>query len=727
METGGSGFKASGGSMSQASDSSIELLNEIAHLRARVDEMDRRLAEQQQAWHSLREDQEAIEVLLNAIPEAAFLIDPDGIILEANETMANRFGLTRQELVGRCAFDLLPPELAEQRRRHAQLALETGRQKRFIDRRGDRMIDNIICPVVGPDGRVTRLAMLGIDVTERENAQEALRRSRDELENHVAQRTADLEIANRKLQEEISERRRAETAARESQRLLEMTFTGLHEGLFIIDANSTRILDCNPAACEIFGYRREDLIGREPVILYENERAMREFQIWMTRANEQGSLLYPMEVTMRHQDGTFFPAEHTALPLRNEDNRPTGWVYVTRNIARRKRAETDRDALREQLHQVQKMEALGQLAAGVAHDFHNLITVIRGYATQACASLLPDHAARQALRSILDATQQASGLARSLQTFSRKMPIEKRPVDLCRVVNDAVRLIRPTLPASITLEVDNPCDLPLWVEADPSQLHQVLLNLALNARDAMPDGGQLHVAVRASHPEPGRRSRTAGKATVIVTDTGVGIPPENLQRVFEPFFTTKPRERNCGLGLSIVQTIVEEHRGTIEVASRPGQGTTFTVSLPQTEPGQTSGQTDQPQEMPRGNGELILLAESDPHLGGIIALTLESLGYEVMQAADGRFIPEIARKRRERLRLLILEADLPGCHGVTCLRLLQEEGLLPPAIVLTGQSEPQDSEIPADVSTLARPFEMPELARTVYNVIHADTQKETGD
>jgi PAS domain S-box-containing protein len=588
-------------SMSQDSESTAELLREIAALKSRIDEMERQLVEQQKSWQAIRDNQESLEVLLNAIPEAAFLIDTQGFILEANHEMARRFGLTREEALGRCAFDLIPPEVAKERLRQAQIVVETGKPRRFVDRRGNRIIDNIISPVFGADGRVARLAMLGIDVTNRQSAEEALRLAYDELETRVAQRTADLEEANRKLQEENNERKRAEMAA------------------------------------------------------------------------------------------------------------------------------ADRHALQEQLLQTQKMEAVGQLAAGVAHDFNNLITVIRGYTTQAAASLLPDHEARQALRSILDATQQASGLTRSLQTFSRKMPIERRPLNLRRLVEEAERLIRPTLPASITLEILNDVASPLWVMADASQMHQVLLNLAINARDAMPEGGRLQISVREAEHKHGRR-QVDGEALITVTDTGVGIAEESLRRIFEPFFTTKPRERNSGLGLSIVQSIVEEHGGRVRVESTPGQGTMFMVSLPRTEaaPPLEDGEAIQP--MPKGDGELILLAESNPHLAGIIALTLESLGYRVILAGDGRLIAEIARKQREQLRLVILEADLPGCRGLTCLRRMQEEGLLPPAVILAGQSEADATECPPHSVLLARPFEMPQLARTVYNALQAvKTRKENSD
>ncbi|NLE57363.1 MAG: PAS domain-containing protein [Planctomycetes bacterium] len=586
--------------MSQVPDPNAELLREIADLKARVEEMERQLVEHQESWQRIRDNQESLDVLLNAIPEAAFLIDTQGFILEANHELGRRFGLTREDVLGRCAFDLIPPEVAKERRRHADGVIETGESRRFLDRRGDRIIDNIITPVFDENRRIVRLAMLGIDVTDRQTAQEALRAAYDELEARVAQRTAELEDANRKLQEEINERKRAEMAA------------------------------------------------------------------------------------------------------------------------------ADRHALQEQLLQAQKMEAVGQLAAGVAHDFTNLITIIRGYATQAAASLLPDHVARQALRSILDATRQASGLTHSLQTFSRKMPIERRALDLRRLVEEAERLIRPTLPASITLEILNDASSPLWVMADASQMHQVLLNLAINARDAMPEGGRLQISVREAKHKHGRR-KADGEALITVTDTGIGITEESLPRIFEPFFTTKPRERNSGLGLSIVQSIVEEHGGRVEVESARGEGTVFTVTLPRTEAEPTIDEGETIQPMPRGNSELILLAESNPHLAGIIALTLESLGYEVILAGDGRLIPEIARKQRDRLRLVILEGDLPGCRGMTCLRRMQEEGLLPSAVILAGQSEPETAECPPNTIVLPRPFEMPQLARMVYNTLHAETEKENGD
>ncbi|MGQ9651226.1 MAG: hybrid sensor histidine kinase/response regulator [Phycisphaerae bacterium] len=578
--------------MSQDPEPTAELLREIAALKSRIDEMERQLAEYQESWQVVRKNQESLEVLLNAIPEAAFLIDPDGTILEANCEMARRLGLTREQILGRCAFDLIPPEVAEERRRQVRSVVETGEPTRFLDRRDGRIIDNIMSPVFGADGRVARLAVLGLDATDRQKAEDALRLAYDELETRVAQRTADLEEANRKLQEEINERKRAEMAA------------------------------------------------------------------------------------------------------------------------------ADRHALQEQLLQTQKMEAVGQLTAGLAHDFNNLITVIRGYATQAAASLLPDHEARRALRAILDATQQASGLTRSLQMFSRKMLTERRPLNLRCLVEEAERFIRPTLPASITLEIVNDAVSPLWVMADASQIHQVLLNLAINARDAMPEGGRLRISVRETAHKHGRRQGDR-EALIAVGDTGIGIAEESLRRIFEPFFTTKPRERNSGLGLAIVQSIVEEHGGRVQVESKLGQGTVFTIFLPLTEAGPVLDEGEPVQPMPRGNGELILLAESNLHLAGIIALTLESLGYRVILAGDGRLIAEIARKQREQLRLVILEADLPGCRGTACLRRMREEGLSFPAVVLAGQSEAELMECPPDAALLTRPFEMPQLARAVYNTLAA--------
>ncbi|UCC29317.1 MAG: response regulator [Phycisphaerales bacterium] len=399
-------------------------------------------------------------------------------------------------------------------------------------------------------------------------------------------------------------------------------------------------------------------------------------------------------------------------------------------IVERLRAEEDREALQEQLHQARKMEAVGQLAAGVAHDFSNLLTVIRGHADRAGTMLADENRARKELEVVQEATHRGADLTRALLTFSRKLPTEKKPIDLCAVVRESQRLLRRVLPAAIELDVKAACESPLWVDADLTQVHQVVLNLAINARDAMPDGGTLRISLSPATesdlgdlpeaPDSGRSS-----VRLVVTDTGVGMAPEVQTHVFEPFYTTKTRGQGTGLGLSIVHGIVQDHGGHVEVRSEVGKGTTITVVLPCIRSGAVIEPVTHTVITPEGQGELLLLAEDDQHVRGIIASTLESLGYSVTLAEDGPAVLEVFAQYDDEIRLLILEADLPERNGPDCLRELRERGAKTPAIVITGKVDLDSGKLDDNTVLLRKPFGMPELASTVSDALGTDAGQET--
>jgi two-component system, cell cycle sensor histidine kinase and response regulator CckA len=513
------------------------------------------------------------------------------------------------------------------------------------------------------------------------------------------------------------------TAARQDDAdvQLGLILDAIPEPAFLIEPHGT-VLRANPAAVRRSGLPTEHIVGRPLCDLTpsESSRIQRRQIESVARTGRSARLT-------QQCDGRLI--QHVVSPIRVDDGRVTRLVVLHIDMTDRERAETDRQALREQLHQAQKMEALGQLAAGVAHDFNNALTVIRGYITQACAVLPPDHEARGCLGRILDATHQATGLTRSLLTFSRRLPGERRPLDLRQLVDESARMIQAALPASVMMEIDNPSSPPLWVEVDESQIRQVILNLAINARDAMPEGGHLRIRLapvddQAVHGA-GRADRPSRWAVLLVEDTGIGIPPEHLKRVFEPFFTTKPRGEHSGLGLAIVLSVVEGHGGEVAVQSQQGEGTVFAVRLPCAQARADNREQEEPTSMPRGDGHLVLLAESNPHVGGIIALTLESLGYQVIQVTDAAAALETARRRGHLIRAVILETDLPGGHGLTCLRQMREQGIRVPAIVLTG-GQPSDPLKPdAGTALLAKPFDMPDLAQLVYNAVQDEPSKET--
>lgn len=398
-------------------------------------------------------------------------------------------------------------------------------------------------------------------------------------------------------------------------------------------------------------------------------------------------------------------------------------------VIERRQVEKEKTALQKQLHQAQKMEAIGLLAGGVAHDFNNLLTVIRGNAGRVRGTLAADHEAHEALTVMEQAVQQATGVTRSLLTFSRELPVEKKPVDLCAVVEEATRLLRRMIPAAIELEVDIRREPPVWVSADQTQLQQVVLNLAINARDAMPNGGTLRVAV-APASEPGARKPEDSSTSAVlyacleVADTGVGMLPETRERIFEPFFTTKERGQGTGLGLSVVHGIVEDHHGHIDVQSEVGVGSTFAIVLPCVHPELASEPTTPWPITPQGHGELILLAEDDPHVRGIIALTLQSLGYRVLQAGDGLAVLEMSEQYRQSVRLFILDLDLPKRSGFDCLAEIRGRGMKTPVVVITGNVAAGRGIPESETVLLCKPFAMPELATVVYAALGGKAWQE---
>ncbi len=395
-------------------------------------------------------------------------------------------------------------------------------------------------------------------------------------------------------------------------------------------------------------------------------------------------------------------------------------------IKERERAEEGRQELQEQLHQSQKMEAMGELAAGVAHDFNNLLTVIMGNA-EMIESVLPEGSLEgESLRMISQASEQAMGVTRSMLTFSRRVPTKRRPVELQRVVEDACRFLDRVLPASIDLIVDADCGQPLWIDADKTQIQQVIMNLAINARDAMPDGGTLRVSlspvsqenVEASGASP---DQSEPRARLVVSDTGTGISPELEPRVFEPFYTTKSRGRGTGLGLSIVHGIVENHGGRIDVQSEVGQGATFTLILPCTLPGTATDTDERAVKTPRGRGETILLAEDHEFVRQVVAMMLRQLGYEVIAVTNGPELLERYRSHRERIQLLVMDIDLPGRNGLDCLADIRSTDVHTPVIMITGYADAKiEGRLDSNTTLLLKPFKESELGTWIDRALRGE-------
>ena len=439
----------------------------------------------------------------------------------------------------------------------------------------------------------------------------------------------------------------------------------------------------------------------------------------------------------------------TGVPLRHpvsiyEDERVSLWVdnYICKlptgeivavfeDITGRKRAEQEREDLEHQLRQSQKLEAVGQLAGGVAHDFNNLLTAITGYADLIEPALSHDAESAKALRGIQDAARQAAGVTRSLLTFSSKIPARKDRVDLCHLVRKTAHLLERMVPATISVRTDVGDGSPIHLTADSTQLQQVIMNLSVNARDAMPDGGELLIRAEELHADGlSATARTEGAqrgrfARLTVSDTGIGMPQGIQDRVFEPFFTTKVRERGTGLGLAIVRGIVNDHGGHIEFDSDPGQGTTFEITLPifQVDDGAAPDEPVRPTT--RAGQELVLLAEDNWNVRSLLAESLRRTGFRVVEAADGEELLERYAEHISDIRLLVLDVDLPRRSGLDCLQEIRAQGLDIPALIITGGVEPLlEDRLDAHTFLLRKPFNMSDLQRLAVELVLERTLEE---
>jgi signal transduction histidine kinase len=380
----------------------------------------------------------------------------------------------------------------------------------------------------------------------------------------------------------------------------------------------------------------------------------------------------------------------------------------------------------DQLRQSQKLEAIGQLAAGVAHDFNNILTVIQGNASFLLSDLGENGEEAQMVHEILNAGHRAMNLTRQLLLFSRKQPIQRQPLDLNEVVGNLAKMLGRMLGEDIALELQLDPGLPL-VNADPSALEQVLMNLAVNSRDAMPKGGHLRITTRIldvipAHVERNPQARTGRTVCLEVADTGCGIPPEIREHIFEPFFTTKEIGKGTGLGLSTVEGVVRQHDGWIELDSTLGQGTAFRICLPPWEGRLESALKTKPITPPAGTGETILVVEDELAVRQLIEAILSRQGYKVLLASNGREALKLHHGNFGQVDLMLTDLVMPG--GLGGRELAQRmQAVHPQAKVLycSGySSELGDMQQASEeaFNFLPKPFTPPQLLEAVYHCLH---------
>ncbi|MCC6622056.1 MAG: PAS domain S-box protein [Deltaproteobacteria bacterium] len=469
----------------------------------------------------------ALRGLVDALPSPAVIVDRDHVIVLGNEALARALGRERSDVIGQRVEQVLPPALAAARLAHIDEVLASGRPRQFDDEDAEgRSYRNHLYPIVGEGGAVERVAVFAVDVSDVRRAASELRASEERLRATI-ERTPEVAVQ-------------------------------------WYDATG-RVRLWNRASERMFGFAAAEALGRTLDQLIHTPEEAAQFVETLADIARTGQAVGPVELTFRRRDGSSGHCLSTIFGIPGEADEPR-FVCMDVDLTERKRVES-------QLRQSQKEEVLGRLAGGIAHDFNNLLTAVVGFAE---LGLSDEADASECFEHILEAARRGAQLTGNLLAFARKKVVAPRAVRLRDVVERLVPLMRPLIGEHIEL-VSHHEITPERVFIDVGGLEQVLMNLVVNARDAMPDGGRLtietRVAARAGADEP-------RQLLLRVQDTGVGVPPEHQPRVFEPFFTTKPTGQGTGLGLAMCAGIVRQAGGTIALESQPGRGTGVTVLLP---------------------------------------------------------------------------------------------------------------------------------------------------
>jgi PAS domain S-box-containing protein len=485
------------------------------------------------------------------------------------------------------------------------------------------------------------------------------------------------------------------------------------EAILVTDREGT-IQYVNPAFERITGYSREESIGKNPRILRSgkhNESFYKE--MWSSLGRGE---VWTGHFINRRKDGSLFEEDATISPVRDPSGNTVSFVAVKRDVTRMV-------SLEKQVRMAQKMESVGTLAGGIAHDFNNALTGIIGFGEMVKLRIANDPKALSDLDEVFRGAERASVLTRQLLTFARRQVFDLANLDLNEVVTGLVKLLRKVTREDIEIRTLPAEGLPT-IRADQGQVEQVLMNLSLNARDAMPGGGQLVVETKAAWLEEEYVKRypymKAGRYAVLsVSDTGIGMDEETRERIFEPFFTTKGPDKGTGLGLAVVYGIVKQHNGFIHVYSEPEKGTTFRIYFPAVD-APVDAKVIASRGIIRGGNETILLAEDDESVRHLTERTLSSYGYRVLSSCDGEEAVGMLRRHGEEIAMVVLDVVMPKMGGKQAYDEMIE--IFPGMKVLflsgySGDAIHDSFVLHPGIPFLQKPFGPGDLARKVRAVL----------
>lgn len=633
------------------------------------------ITERKRAEVALQESEQKFRTVVQNAQAIIFILDREGRFLLSEGQALAKLGLAPGQVVGLSALELYKDNPSIIKGIKDALA---GIPVHITNMVQDAIFDTVYSPYYNLEGTLTGVIGIAIDITERKQAEETLELFRYSID----------------------------------QASIAIFWMNREAGFSYV----------NDQACRSLGYSREELLSLrlwDIDSLYPKERWFSNWEQY--QENRQGGGEH-VETCHRRKDGVVFPVEVSSKHLWLGDHELH--VAFVRDISERRQAEEDQAKLEEQLRQAQKMESIGRLAGGLAHDFNNLLTVIQGYCGLMQAQISNESPLLEDLKQIQRAGERATTLVRQLLAFSRKQVLAPTLLDLNSLVANLRKMLERLIGEDITLStVLQP---GLWTTiADPSQIEQVIMNLVVNARDAMPTGGKLTIETRNvlldhNYLKSRLEAPSGPCVMLVVTDTGCGMDADTQARIFEPFFTTKEAGKGTGLGLATVYGIIKQSGGDIMVYSEPDQGTTFTIYLPTSEPGTKVLAAAQADSVVRGGTETILLVEDEERVRQLAQTVLQSKGYMVLEAGHGSEALFLFEQHQGPIDLLLTDVVMPQMSGRELAEQLKARQPQLKVLFMSGYTDDavvRHGLLAAKVEYLAKPFALDTLVAKVREVL----------
>ncbi len=639
-----------------------------------------------QMANEMQQKEEYLRLLMNTIPDMVWMKDERGVYLFCNHKFETFFGAKESEILTKTDYDFVDNELAEYFREKDIATIGIGKpsvnekEVTYANNGHKELLETIITPMFDSDGKPIGVLGIAHDITQRKLTEVALRESE------------------------------------EKYRLLIKNQTDL---IVKVDMDG-RFQFVSPSYCIMFGKTENELLGKTFMpLVHEDDRE--------STAKAMEKLYQPphtsyLEQRAKTNDGWKWLGWMDTAIL-DENKNVVAIIGVGRDISERKNAEVEHARMQRELQQAQKMEAMGQLTGGIAHDFNNILGIILGYSRLALDSCINKGETKLAeqLERVLNASERAKDLVAQMLAFSRSRDRDERPLQLQPLIEEDIKMLRSSLPTSIEIQTEIEENLP-DVQIDQTQLNQLLMNLCVNARDAMDGKGNIIIrlgwtrgldteCVTCHKPVQGDWIEFA------VTDTGSGMEPEVLQHIFEPFFTTKEVGRGTGMGMAVIYGIMRNHGGHILVETEIGKGTTFRLLFPPAIKKTTvMPGADQPLvELPHGHGNHILVLDDEPDLGEYLGDLLESYGYRVTVLTDSTEALELFKQSPDGFALLITDQTMPGITGVELVKSMRNVRPDIPVILNTGFSDDIDAKAASDMNI--RYLEKPVIAKILLQTV----------